>query len=355
MLTLHKTSELVKKGLKITAALSAAFVTLIILIRIGGVIKNTFFPTPPPQPDATFGKLPKIPFPRTIFQDTYAYTIDTLTGTLPSFSDRVKVFMLEQPALTLLNSEKAEAKAVQLRFVDRNGNVLPYRTLSSTTYQWDNVYRDLPRALKIDIQTFNFELTSQYLTHPAVIKPTFRSNEERAKTLVMDLLTNVAADTSDLDKEKTKTQLLSIKNGVLIPAASLATTNLIKVDHFQNDVEELPIYYPRHPNSMMTFLIAIEAFDVGSVVEAKYYHQKIATNSATYAIKTADEAFEELKSGKGYIANYFGSDINIRITDVSLGYYLGEVTQQYLMPIIVFKGEHDFYAYVSAVKDTWIE
>ena len=113
------------------------------------------------------------------------------------------------------------------------------------------------------------------------------------------------------------------------------------------------MYYPRPPYSTINFLIVGDTID--PVVEAQFFHQDIAETGETYPIKTADQAFEELRNGKGYIASFFGTSTTVKIKDVTLGYYISDRPQEYLMPIIVFHGDNDFIAYVSAVQNTWIK
>ncbi|MCL5432856.1 MAG: hypothetical protein M1524_01950, partial [Patescibacteria group bacterium] len=75
---------------------------------------------------------------------------------------------------------------------------------------------------------------------------------------------------------------------------------------------------------------------------------------ATYPIKTADESFSDLQRGDAYIVSYDGTDPNIKIKNVYLGYYLGDTEQDYLMPIVVFEGNDNFVAFISAIKNEWL-
>ena len=91
------------------------------------------------------------------------------------------------------------------------------------------------------------------------------------------------------------------------------------------------------------------------VLEAKFDHFAIKDSSATYPIKTADEAFFELQGQKAYIASYFGEENTVHLKNVLLGYYMSETEAEYLMPIVIFEGDNGFFAYISAVTDEWIE
>jgi hypothetical protein len=143
---------------------------------------------------------------------------------------------------------------------------------------------------------------------------------------------------------------LAIQNNALTKTTSLSNAQIIRVDFFQKDVNGLPIYYPQFPNAL-TYVLVGGGKNGGTVVEANYIHRTITDVSSTYPIMTANEAFELLKKGKGYIASYKGQGATILIQDVKLGYYLDENTNTYLMPIIIFEGNNDFVAYVSAIKE----
>ena len=112
--------------------------------------------------------------------------------------------------------------------------------------------------------------------------------------------------------------------------------------------------YPGGKNSTMNLVIGSGERE-SLVVNARFFYQKSTDKSATYPIKTAEEAFEELKNGKGRVVSQNGNDLNIVIKNVYLGFYSEGKLQDYLMPVIVFEGTNDFIAYVSAVKDEWIE
>ena len=91
----------------------------------------------------------------------------------------------------------------------------------------------------------------------------------------------------------------------------------------------------------------------GKVVDGKFSYQNILDESATYPIKTAGQALEELKNGKAYIATHTNTDTKVLIKNVYLGLYSEGRLQQYLTPVIVFEGNNEFIAFVPAITDEW--
>ncbi len=343
MVTLHKATQETRLLLKWGAILLGIIIFAMLAIRIGGGIKEYFFPTPPPPPTVLFDKLPKVVFKEVPLLKKLTYSLDTLSGTLPKFPSQLPVYKLLQPKPSLLAHDKAQEKVSQLGF---NQQGIP---LSETLYQWDEESYSFKR-LTLNILSYNFDLTSSFLYDPQVLSPKVPPNETNALEKAQSFLSTISNYSEDLDFEKTKSTLLSIKNAQLKEATSLSDTRLVRVDFYQKDVDKYPIYYPNPPFSAINFLVSN-----GNIVEAHGWYHKIDPDSATYPIKSAEQAFDLLKKGKASIVSYFGDDTKISIKNVTLGYYLEDVDQDYAMPIIIFEGSNGFFAYVSAVSDEWIK
>jgi hypothetical protein len=363
-MSLHRTTELIKKILKAALIGGGTFIILIFIFRIGMFVKGVIFPAKPIPPDVKFGKLPSIPFGEPVLKENFNYSLETLTGKLPELPDKVKVYKIVFNPTTLLNSKETDSKAVAIDFKDSHGDAIPHKAIQSEQYEWTDDTNTLPRILTMNINNYNFTLQSPYIDHEPILNSTYIANQEGAKEVVVQLLTNMGLYYKDIDPEKSTTELLSIKNGTLVPAKTLSATQVVRVNLFQKDIEEIPIYYPRYPHSTMDFLVASRSLDFTDIVDGHFTHQQIKLpdadnpdpeDTATYPAKTVDEAYQELQDGKAFISNYFGSKKDISITDVSLGYFLSELKQEYIMPIYVFHAsDGEFYGFVSAIKEDWI-
>ncbi len=382
-MSLHKATEAIKKfGIGIGIGL-IAIMLITIIIRIGGFIINIAVPPKVTPPNHAFDVLPAIEFPQNKADNKFTYVIDTPSGTLPTdFPDRLIIYPLEVPESNFLNLEKAKSKAKTLDFTDPRGKVTPEKALGNGIYEWIDT-TGINRNLIIDTVSFDFKLTSNYLASLTVLGAKNLSDQTSAIETVEDLLESIDLFSEDIDLTKTETpqtessydtypKVFAIANGVLVPATSLSTAQVIRVDLHQKDIEynldigikkaptkkmKLPIRYPDPPYSTMSFWIASGETNT-DVYAANFVHNKILTDSdpqATYSIKTTEAAFEELKNGKAYIASYKGLDQQILISNIYLAYYLGEEKQNYLMPIIVFEGQDNFFAYISAIKDEWVK
>lgn len=349
MATLHKTTEFTKKILKWSAITVVSIIVLFVILRVGTQIKEYFFPTPLPPPTVKFGKLPALKFPENAISPPaggFTYRLNTLSGQLPTLPTQINVYKIVGPEPSLLALEKAKER------VSKIGFDLPPTRIQDTLYQWAN--QDTPsKKLLLDIVSLNFSLSSDFISDQDVLSAKNLPNENEAIENAMNFFKNIDLP-QDIDNEKTKTTLLSIEGQELVPATSFSKTQVIRVDFFQKDVDGLSIYYPKAKNSIMYVLIAA-GISQPQIVEVKFFHHNISEISATYPIKTAEEAFLELKNKKAYLASYFDSEANIAIKDISLGYYLSDEEQSYLVPIIVFEGNNGFFAYVETIRDEWIE
>ena len=345
MLTLSNVASETRNILKWGGLVFGTILIIYISYQVGIFIKKTFYPTPPPPPTVSFGKLPSISFSESK-QNQFEYTLDTLSGSFPTFSDREKVYKMVINEPDLLALKKASNKVKGIGF---QGTTV---ALNPDVYQWTN-QTPFAQTLSFNILTSDFQLSSSYFSDQNILSSRNLPDTSAAPGFITTYLQGMYLYPQDIDLAKIKTNLFSIKNNSLVPASSLSNAQIIQVYLFQKDVDKLPIFYSRPTISPMNFLVA-GGENSPTIVQADFSHQEISQDSATYPIITASEAFDMLKKGQAYVADFYGQGSEISIKNIYLGYYIGENKQKYLMPIVVFEGNDGFYAYVSAIKDEWI-
>lgn len=313
-------------------------------IRFISFLKDSLSPPPPPQ--AAFGKLPAIPFPNQV-KENISYSLDTLTGFLPNFSDRAKVYKINSEPPTLLGLDKTRQKVSSIGFKSDGVQI------AEDTYQWVDQGASLQRMITMNIFSSDFTLSSPYLVTQSLQTFSTLDQKDRAAEVARSFLSSMSLFPQDVDESKTKVALYSIAGSALIPTSKISNTKIVRVDFFQKNLDGLPIYYDRGISSTIDFLIGKESNEL-KVVDARFFHKNISQTSSTYAIKAASQAFSELQKGKAYIAYKPDNTVEFIIKKVFLGYYIGENQQDFLMPVVVFEGSNNFVAYVSAVKDEWI-
>lgn len=347
MVSLHNLTEELKEILKWGAIAVGILLALYLLYQVGKVVKEIIAPTQPPPPTVAFGKLTPPDFPQRATQQEFTYSIETVTGNLPTFEDRIAVHKIIAPSPTLLSLKRAQEKAAG------GGFETSPQAAGETEYQWADQQPPF-RVLKLDIVTYNFTLSSAYLGNPLILSAQNLPNETGAIATAKSFLTNIGAFPSDLDEENTKTSLLAIEASQPTAASSFSNAQMIRIDFFQKLLNEIPIIYADPPNSSMWLIVAGGDRDGGQVVEGSFFHQNISDEQATYPIKTAEQAFKELIENKAIVVSYFGESERIGIKNMYLAYYMANTEQVYTWPVVIFEGDGGFVAYVTATTDEWI-
>ncbi len=324
----------------------AVLIIILLVFRGGAALRKALFPTPPAPPTVSFGKLPLVIFPSNVSDKDFNYSLDTVTGALPTFPDRIKVYKMSPIPPDLLALKKAKSKVSSVGFTN------PELPVSAKVYQW-NSDDPLNRSITMDIFSTDFALSSTFISDPVVTSAINLPDPQTAIATGQEFLSSMSSFPDDIDTTKTKTLLFSINNNTLTPATSVSNSRVIEVDFFQKDINGLPIYYPKAVNSTMNVLV-VGGRDHPQVAQVNFSHQSVSDESGTYPIKTAKEVYDLLKQGRGYIASYFGVATDISIKNVFLAYYIGDKKQQFLFPIAVFQGDNGFFAYVPVVTDEWI-
>ena len=75
MVSLSDASYETKEILKWGGLIIAGLVILIVLLRVFFIVKEAIFPTPPPKPTVSFGKLEPQIFPKNVTEQKLTYSI----------------------------------------------------------------------------------------------------------------------------------------------------------------------------------------------------------------------------------------------------------------------------------------
>lgn len=323
--------------LKIAAVASVLAVIIFLIFKGGVIVKTMFFPSPVAPPEQKFGKLPEITFPKSN-EAVPEFSINTVSGTLPGFPDRLKVYQLKKNPVNITALSNAKNRASGAGY----SNYL--QSLTSTVHKWSKPGRN--NILTYDIVSFNFSVESDFATSPS-FSSTISPGLDYLKPAT-DLIDMLGADKSDIDIGKAKTAYYNIVNTNLTPADP-TNAQVVRFDFFQNPVDKMTIYYPVY-NASPLYMIVANASTGLEVVSGQFHHfTPDATSSSTYPLKSSVTAYEDLKNGKGFIVSPAPGS-SVEITGVDLGYYLGtDDNQEYLLPIVVFTGKNNFLAYVDAI------
>jgi hypothetical protein len=328
--------------LKFGGIILGVLILLYFGVKGGSLIRDIFFPKPPPPPKQAFGKLPHLQFP-SVGTAGIQFIVNTTTGSLPMLPDRSNVYKLKTSSADLLALKNAR-NAVDSEYIVENET-----KLTDTLYQWSQTNTGV--IMQYDIASKNFTISSNYLTNPFLISTNLLPQNSRIEDDMMSFLSLIGADTSDIDTDKTTVDLFQIQNGSLVPAENTATAKFAKVTLFQKDIDQTPIIYDTPTDSSMNFIVSYPANSNLVPVQGEFFHHlPNLDEKSDYPIKTAAQALEDLKKGNAYMINPQNLT-TVDITDVNLAYFLDKNTKEYMMPVIVFTGIN-FTAYVEAIPDS---
>lgn len=315
-------------------------IVIIALYMNRTAIQNAIFPPKPLPATVAFGILPKF----NLESDNkpaggITYTLQTISGGLPSLPNKAKVFAIAQNQPASFSAPKdAKRKARELGFGEE-----PIVSGTGMTFTDAN-----GRTLITDVISGDMNLTSDYLNDPGVLtsRP---ASVEAAKSLAQTFLRSAGINFPVYPEEKVTTKFLRLDGGQLTTANSLSEANLIEFNYVMNDLDKIPVYVKDRENNLVSAIVSKD-----KVVEAKFQPLKIERGLfATYPLKNVETAFADLKSGNAVINKPLTSG-NQTITSVDLGYVI-DGSQNYLVPVYVFELGSGALAFVPAVESAWIQ
>lgn len=307
---------------------------------------QTIFPKPPPAPTVRFGRLPALPFPQKDGLPQMEYKIETTTGSLPALKNQAKVYYIPKSSPTLSSVETATLKASGLGFNTRPEEV------SSTILKF--THSTLPAVLEINIVNNIFSISYNLADDPTPLSkqpPTPEAAFSKAKSF----LTGATLLPKDMS-QKFQHQFLKIDGQGISPALSLSDANLIRIGFQRDDIDELPAKTANVENGNVWFIISGETGNREIVAAEYHYYGLDIEQFSTYPLKTANQALEDLKAGKGYIASLGSNEdgkVTITIRRVYLAYFDPDTYTDFYQPIIVFEGDGGFVGYVPAVTSDY--
>ncbi|RJP47504.1 MAG: hypothetical protein C4584_00425 [Armatimonadetes bacterium] len=318
--------------------------TIIILILLiftaiaGSVGYNIWYQhylsTLPPveeKPEVKFGVLPEIQFPPSgVSSSNYSYSVDTVTGGFPKFPKLIKVYFIPRAGVSLLAPERARQQAEKLGFT------IGPEILSDTQHKYSD---NREGELIMDLTTGNFFFqrpatssaftaeSSTFYDQPQVVE--MFKNYLRNKNLLNNFLANGRSNVTFNDD----------------PPAEYSTAD---VSIWPTDIDKLPLVTAAFKHGLVEATVTKASEEKERFIRVNYTFWPIDdTTYSTYPLKTAEQGFDNLKSGQGFIAIQ-PEQAQISISSVSLAYFQPDEYSPYLQPVYVFEGP-DFAALVPAV------
>lgn len=343
MTTLTEASIFSRKGIRYSIYAIFIFMFARFLILTGIAIYKKAFPPPPTPATISFGKLTKIPFP---INQKYNlnFSLETSSGELPLFPTQSKVYFMPKQPPNLLSLDFAQDKANKLGF-----DTEPQQSTESL-YKFYN--QNAPSVIEIDIVTGSFSLSYDLNadTSPIMVKPPL---PEIAKSQIASFLSNASLYHEDLEMGIFKYKFLKTQSGGFITANSLSDANMIRIDFFRKNYNDLPVVTKSVDEGNIWFMVSGIRERSKEIIAGEYHYFPVdETKVATYPLKSVDSVWTELTSGNYYPASLGGTveGENIKIRRIYLAYYDAGVYTEFLQPVYVFEGDKDFVGYIPAIS-----
>jgi len=301
------------------------------------------------------------------------YSLETATGELPTFPDRIEVLAFKEPVPSLLGEQRAKELAKGLDFAGE-GELSEDKQFI--------VFEDAgdKRTLTVDLTTQHFIL----ITDPKHIQETIPkgsalSSADAVKE-AQEFLKRNGLMKGGFDVGVQTTQVHRIVNGEVENALSVSDGQFTRVDFFRTLTDISADSFSMLPPNPKIGLIQIWITSglnpvVNNVLAASYIVWELDKETAeTYPLRPVSAAWEEVKEGQGFaeilvegsspLDTYSTLNIgSISVREVWLAYFDDSSFQKYLQPIYVFSGsattndgrEAEFTAYRPAIADEWIQ
>jgi hypothetical protein len=345
MASLTQTAIITRKIIRFSFYGVIALIIGRIVLSTGISVYRHFYPEPPPPPTVAFGRLSKLPFPTKETSENPSYTLETPEGSIPVLPTQAKVYFMPKPVQTQLNLELAKDKATNLGFIPDG------QQISQTLYRFQHqrVHSVLEMNIINGIFSISYDLSKD--SSPLEQRPL---SPEIAASQIRSYLSSANLLPADLTGSTTH-QFLKIEEGNFASAVSLSEADLVKIYLFRKSYDNLPSLTPDPNQANAWFMVSGSRERDKQMIASEFHYFPVDEDkSATYPIKLAESAWEELKAGNAFIASQgVDNQSNVIIRRVYLAYYDAGVSAEFYQPIIVFEGDRGFSAYVPAVTSDY--
>lgn len=295
------------------------------------------------RPNYLFSKLPELVFPENN-QKVDKVTLQIASGFFPETPNLVKVFAVKpqkfpgfDPVVTARN------------FVVRLGFSSNEKKINEKEYEFVG-NTDSLKKIKVNVVLKSFDLTSDLKSGFGFI---MANDLPTPGDAILFSKSSLRGNNLWVPSENAPEPLIFYYK--ITPKGDLMKTelpfdaNLIRVVFNREKIDEKTVFVSNEETGQADLLLASGKDNSTQIIEFKYHYFPIdEVNFGTYYTKSASQAWEEFKAGKGYVEN-FGLLKDPIVRSVFLGFYDSLLGSGYIYPIWVFEGDKGFRAFVSAV------
>ncbi len=346
-MSLTTTSKAFRKGIKVVGVFALVYYVAILFVipRTRDLILDLFVDRNPPTPK--FGILDPLKFePKEISNKNPKIILNTKDGRLPAgLPKKMPVYRIKPAQYSYLSGKTAQEDADKLGFKAEE----LISDLKGRDYQWQSLVSG--GQLTINTETKAINLFTDIAPYPTEFKRGKITNES-AKAWSTDILKSLNRYNEKLYKPENYKVILGQIIGNGITETKVPVEAQFSVVNLYPKIGEYSIFGPNPDNGTVTIMVrppeGRSPFNY-PVILGNFWD--IDTNGdSTYPVISVTEAWKQVSSGQGVIANAMYKNDNpfnprstinvdrILIRSIYLAYYLTNDYQRYLQPIYVFEG-----------------
>lgn len=278
----------------------------------------------------------------------YAFTLDTIEGQPITSSEAAKVYFLPQSSARFGYSQKIYPIAKLFGF---DIELIKHNLTDKVATFIDN-----KRKLAIDITNYDFRYEYAFNKDSKLFEQSVIPSKNEIENKSIDFLKTVGRYPEELAKGKTNIVYLKYDadQESMVPVQRSVDANAVEIDFYRPDIDTFSTVSPSYYNSQNFMVLAFQENEMIVLRAQIAFFEKSEEQIGVYPLKTGDEAWEELKAGKGIVISPSKTGKDVSIKKMFTAYYDSDIYQQYLQPVYVFLGNDNFVGYVPAIVNKYL-
>jgi hypothetical protein len=282
------------------------------------------------------------------------FTLDNIEGRPVTATSSARIFFIPKPQ-TGLGYNRTVAFMGRAAGFDVETEKYSLNDIKAT-------YENSDQKIDIDIRNGNFTYESLYKNQGSLFETAIIPEENKILQTAQAFLSQMNRYPDDFAKGTYNIiyQNYNPATDIFTEVTTVQEANVVEVDFFPPDIDGFPLVVPKYYNSQNYVVMVFQdhgGTPDGKIIKAQVkYIDRDLTESASYPVKTGDEAWKEFTDGKAAIVSAGpNTGTTITIKEMFLGYYDPEEYQEFLQPVYVFLGDNDFAAYVPAIAKQYMK
>jgi len=300
-------------------------------------------PPGPPPPTMGFGQLPEIVFPQqTNDERPVEFVLETVGQRFPSFPSQLPVYEVPAFAPDLLALDRAKQHAAQLGFL------FEPEKISTQIYRWRQ-RSPFPASLEINIVNNTYQMQSDWASSVELLDKKFIPDERQAASELRTILRNLDLASPDVATTAPKITYLRALAGETKQVSSINEADFVQADIYRITPSGL-LAITHQANHGVIRAVFSGSRQVGERLLSftSNYFPVNWSRPETYPTQTAQQAWNQLLAGEGYVVNPVVGDKAV-VRYVYLAYFEPLEPGTFFQPVYVFEGDNGFQAIVSAI------